>query len=84
MAPTKSSKRKATDSIASNKKIQAGVPVVGMDADAEDGDSMPLNLLAKPSTPSALVFHRDATKIKNLLTCRSSEQCKKACMIISI
>ena len=66
------------------KKSKAIVPAVLSMADAHDADEMPLNLLAKQSTPTSVSFYRDSTKMKNLLAYRSSEQCKKACMIISV
>ena len=79
-------KRAGVASNASAKKtkskavVSAGVSI----ADAYDADEMPLNLLTKQSTPTNVNFYRESTKMKNLLAYRSSEACKKACMIISV
>ena len=76
-------KRAGVASNAAAKKKQrmpAGLSI----ADAHDADNLPLNLLAKQSTPTSVQFYRDSTKMKNLLAYRSSEACKKACMIISV
>jgi len=79
MAPKKGTKRQGAGSNASTKKIaQASV---AMGAADEDGDTSPLSMLMKPpSMPANLVLNRDATKMRNLLSYRASDACKKACI----
>ena len=78
MAPVK---RKTAAAKAAAKKGKTAA-----DGAVDEDDNKTLDQLANCSKcrPETLVFHRDATKMKNLLAYRASAECKKALMIISI